>query len=178
MTDTTVNPVLPARGLIRTITDLTAELAALAQARADYDAAKAALDAARAEWEAERQVEFDHVAALKRALETREEAAREAALRLYGETLETRPAEGVEIKLYDTVTVDPDAATAWARTHMPALLVLDMRAYEKVLREVHNSRLLSDLLAMPGVVVKTPKATLARDLSLYLEGNNGHSSAR
>lgn len=169
MTDTTVKPIT---------TDLTAELAALAKARADYEAAKAVLDAQRAAWEAEHQAEIDRVATLKHELAAREESAREAALQRYGETLDTKPVDGVEIKLYDTVTVDPDAATAWARTHMPALLVLDMRAYEKVLREVRSSKLLSGLMTMPGDVVKTPKATLARDLSMYLEGGNDHGSAQ
>src|SRR3990170_3162665 len=54
-------------------------------------------------------------------------------------------------------------AVSQARAHMPVLLSLDLRAYEKVLREVRASKLLSELIVMPGLLDEEPRATVGRD---------------
>lgn len=143
-------------------------LTALAQARADYEIAKTALDKARAAFDAEHASLIEGVASLKTALDSTERAVRDAAERHSEETGEVKPADGIEVKNWDGVVYDADAARAWCLANMPALMVLNTSAYEKVFKEVSASKLLSGLIAMPGTLVTTAKASIARDLSRYL----------
>lgn len=145
------------------------QLAELALRRADYDAAKSVLDTARADFDTEHALLIDRVAALKASLDSTDRAIRVAAERQCEETGEAKPAVGIEVKNWDGVVYDADTARSWCLVNMPALLVLNASAYEKVFKEVHTSKLLSDLITMPGQLVTTAKASLARDLSSYLK---------
>ena len=142
----------------------------LARARADYDLAKADLDARRAAFDAEHAEQIARVADLKTALEVSEQQIRDAAVRFFDETGDKKPAPGVEIKLWDGVTYDPSAARTWCLVNMPALLVLNAAAYEKLFREVVSSKTLSSVIVgMPGLLITDSKASIARDLSQYLK---------
>jgi len=142
----------------------------LAQARQSYEKVKAALDAERAAWEAQHADLIARVTAAKKTVAAAEETVRETARQAYESsdgTKQVHPA--VEIKLFEVGIFDDAAAEAWARQHMPGLLVFDARAYEKVLREVKKSKLLAGVFAtMPGQVITDAKPTIKRDLSTYL----------
>lgn len=149
--------------------DLKDQMTQLAEARAQYERIKARHDDELTAWKAAHQAMIDEMEQAKAALDTAESAARDMALAAYAETEQTRPAPGVTIKLFDTVAVDSSEARTWALANMPVLLTLDMRAYEKVLREVSGSKLLTGLFGtMPGYVTQEPKATIDRDLSYLL----------
>jgi hypothetical protein len=154
---------------------LTDALEQLAEYRGVYDRAKAQHDAALDAWKNANKDMIDRMEQAKADVAEVDEAVREFALEIYGETMETKPADGVEIKQVDTAIIEVSAATDWARANMPALLTLNNRAYEKVLREVQASKLLSGLMDMPGVVRTEPKVYVARDLSAYLESRDDRS---
>lgn len=170
------------------VSQLVDELETLAEARAAQAAAEAALEQKRAAFELENQDLIAAVADLTAARKEAEERARVAAEAVYAATGEPKPIPGVEVKLYDTVEVDPavaaawardhmrvllvvedaDAVTAWLRDHQPELLGVDMKLYDKILREVRAVKFLDEVMGMPGAVTRMPKATFSRDLSRYL----------
>jgi hypothetical protein len=151
------------------ILPLAAQVQALAAARKNYEERKAELETRRAAFEAEHATLIDQVATLKTALDTVEVTTRGAALDEYARTGERKPHEAVEIKLWDKADYDPAAALHWCRLFMPGLLVLDAKAYDKLLREVSASQTLADVIRdMPGTIIQEPKASLARDLTAYL----------
>lgn len=85
-----------------------------------------------------------------------EELVRGLALDVFMETENTKPAPGVEIKQFTTLTYDHKQALAWALEHRIAL-VLDKKTFEKIapsLEFVH--------------VAKDPRATIATDLDKAL----------
>lgn len=149
--------------------NLEAKRAALALARQQYEARRAELDAARAAFEADHAELIAEVDSLKEAETVADVDLRDEALKIYAADLDNKkPIEGVEVKLWDVMDFDRVEAETWARANMPALLVLDTAAYKKVLKEVKDSKILSDLIPLPGTVRLEPKVSIARDLSAYL----------
>lgn len=150
--------------------DMSWAVGHLAETRQRYEQAKTSLDAKRATWEAEHQAEIDAVAAYKIQMERYEQVVRDQALEHFRATGEKKPHTAVEIKMWDEAQYNPAEAAGWCQFQMPALLVLDAKAYEKILRAVRDSKTLSDthLATMPGRVVDQPKVSIARDLSAYL----------
>jgi hypothetical protein len=148
---------------------LEEKLTALAQARAAYEARKATLDAAKADWENANRDLLESVAQLKADMNAADEAVRDEALKAYGESLDTKPADGVTIKQYTVIRAEEPAVRAWAMTYMPALLVPDMKAFEQIRRAVLDHKALADVFpVIPGTVVIEPRVTVASNLSQYL----------
>lgn len=140
----------------------------LAQARAAEVSLKAEYEVARAAFEVAHAALITNLDTAKNHRSNLEASLRTSAEAHYEETGEKAPHGAIEIKLYDGVVVEADTARVWCLANMPALLQLDLRAYEKVRREVAGSKLLSDLIAMPGEIVTTAKATVKADLTLWL----------
>lgn len=153
------------------IESLKTQLTELAAARQEYEQKKAELDAltnAFNDLHAELISKVDELNTVKK---THEETCRNLGLVEYHATGEKKPIDGVEVKLWDVTLFDPIEALQWCRVNMPALLMLNDKAYDKVLRERANSKNLRDALPdMPGQVAEEPKTSLARDLSQYLVG--------
>ena len=148
---------------------LEALRADLALARQKHDEKKADLDEARAAWEEAHRTLIESERQLRDDAKTADDAFREAALEAYAIDPENRkPVEGVEVKLWDAINIEASEAETWARANMPALLVLDDKAYKKVLKEVNASKTLSSIIAMPGMVRQEPKVSVSRDLSAYV----------
>ena len=83
-----------------------------------------------------------------------ETALREAALGVYQQTGEKKPAPGVEVKLRTNLIYEEAAALVWASEHKIAL-ALDKKAFEKVAKAS----------PLPFVLVEqTPFATIATEL--------------
>lgn len=140
----------------------------LAQARATEDELKRDYDTAYEAFKAAHAGLIDRLSTAKNHRSNLEDSLRTSAEALYEDTGDKAPHEAIEIKMFDGVVVEPDAARAWCLVNMPALLQLDLRAYEKVRREVENSKLLSDILTMPGLIVTTAKATVKTNLAPWL----------
>lgn len=148
---------------------LKEQLKELAQARQQYTQKKAELDALREQFNEQHAVLIAEVETLSAAQKEADETCRGVGLVEYLRTKNNKPLQGVEIKLWDTATFDPLEALQWCRVNMPALLTLNSKTYEKVLRERANSKNLREALPdMPGHVTEEPKVSLARDLSGYL----------
>jgi hypothetical protein len=143
---------------------LTDKVTELATAKQRQDELQAQYDAAKVAFEATHKQLLDDLAAAKQTTSTLDTEVRELALA----SGEKKPHDAVEIKTWDECEFDPTEAVNWCRLYMPALLELNTKAYDKVLREVVNSKTLSGILTMPGKVVEKPKASVARDLTAYL----------
>jgi len=140
----------------------------LAASRREFDEAKAKLDAARKLFDEQNAALIAEVSEKKNKAEVVEAELRTMAVSEFATTGEKKPHAAIEVKMFDAVVYDTAAALNWARLFMPGLLALDSRAYEKLLKEVHNSKTLADVIKdMPGEVKEGPKATIARDLSGY-----------
>jgi hypothetical protein len=147
---------------------MTEALADLAQKRQAYEQAKAALDAKRKAFDDEHRAEIEAVAEKKVLVDVVESAVRTQAVDCFKATGSTKPANGVEVKLWTVAVFDPDSAREWAMKNIPALMRLDEKAYEKLLKEVRDSDTLQALMgSMPGAITKDPRASIARDLSMY-----------
>lgn len=107
------------------------------------------------------QEDISRLRAEVRALEIK---AKAEALAEYEATGNKKPWEGATIKTYKTVDFDVGIAEAWCRKNAPALLSLDSKAYKKTAPALPGS---------PVTVSNEPRATLSRDLSAYLEGDDG-----
>jgi multidrug efflux pump subunit AcrA (membrane-fusion protein) len=146
--------------------------AELALARKKHEERKTALDAARAAWEEANRALIESEQQLREDVKAADEAFREAALETYAIDPENKkPVDGIEVKLYDVMDFDKAEADTWARTNMPALLILDEKAYRKILKEVANNKALRNvpvLSTIPGTVRKEPKPNVDRDLSAYI----------
>ena len=91
-----------------------------------------------------------------------ESDVRVRACEAFGETGIAKPAEGISIRLFTTLAYDLTAVTNWCRGIMPGLLMLDTKRFERMARE--------DLLpGAPVEIIKEPRATIATDLSAYLD---------
>lgn len=149
--------------------ELTQKLTELAQARAAHAVAKADLDAKRAAWEAEHADEIAAVKGLADTLSAAEDVARDAAHRYFIMTGDTKPVAGVEIKMVGIPIYDAGEAERWVRQNMPRLLSFSAGVYDKFLREVKASKVLTGQFPdLPGDMVDEPKPYLGRDLAAYL----------
>lgn len=87
--------------------------------------------------------------------------ARLAILDAYAATGSKKPAPGAGIRVNRDVVYDFDEAMAWCRESAPALLTLHIAAFRKAA--------LAGLPGAPAEIVERPTATIASDLSMYLE---------
>jgi ABC-type transporter Mla subunit MlaD len=87
---------------------------------------------------------------------------RQVALDVYQRTQDAKPFgdRRVQIKQYTTVDYDPDTALDYARQHLRAAVKLDKRKFD---------RLSKDLELDFVTIEQEPRATIARDLSQFLE---------
>ena len=137
--------------------------------RYEHQTVKAKLDALEAQFKAEHATLIAQVSELDDQAKAAETTLRTAALNAYHATGEKKWIDGVEIKLWDSAEYDPVEALKWCRGNMVALLELNTKAYEKVLRERTNNKTLAEVLPdMPGKVSDEAKPSIARDLAQYL----------
>lgn len=148
-----------------TTTDLLEQtLAGVAKARADRDAIEGRVKALRAAFEDSIRKDLDALAALKKAADDAEAAARVQALACYElDKTNKAPALGAGIKVSRVYTYDAAKALEWARKSQMCLVPesLDVKAFEKVLKASPAS---FDFVTSEDV----PSATLGSDLSAYL----------
>jgi len=90
-----------------------------------------------------------------------ESQAREAALAVYAETGNKKPADGVGIRVYQRLRYDVAEVMAWCKEHAPVFVIetLDKKPFEKAA---------PDMAGAPVIVEEEPTATLGKDLSAYL----------
>lgn len=148
---------------------LKEQLVLLAATRKAHQEKKAELDALREAFNAQHAELVAEVDRLSGVQKESEETCRNLGLVVFHTTGNKKPFEGVEVKLWDVAAFNATEAEQWCRVNMPALLILNGKAYEKVLRERANSETLKAVLPdMPGDVTEEPKTSLGRDLSQYL----------
>jgi hypothetical protein len=141
----------------------------LAQARLEFEQAKAELDAERKAFDERNAHLISKVESYRKELELRDNSLRDAVLDSFKIDENPKPHDGIEIKQVDSATFDKVAAHQWAISNAAALLTLDVKAYDKLLREVRGNKTLTAVFgSMPGEVVKEPKVYIAGDLSAYL----------
>lgn len=89
-----------------------------------------------------------------------ENEVREWAITAFLTTGDKKPHPAVQIKEYTVLTYDDGQALTYSREHIPNAVKLDKRAFEKA----------AAALALDFVQIATePRATIATDLSKYLE---------
>jgi len=88
-----------------------------------------------------------------------EENVRKAALDAYGESGEKRIHPAVVIKVFTVLNYLETAAFAYAREHLPTVLRLDKRKFEKAAKTIDLEFVTKS---------QEPRATISRDLSSYL----------
>jgi len=89
---------------------------------------------------------------------------RQAAMDAYGATRNKKPHPAAKIGIYQTLSYNSDTARDYAREHLPNVLNLNRRAFEKVAR----------VLDLPFVIIRQePRVTIARDLTAYLDTGAG-----
>jgi len=133
----------------------------LAQARREAGWAKHKADELEAQLKATtlgQQVELAKAAAKRKAKQEQAayEEVRGLALDCYEATGDTEPHPAVKIKLYTVLDYDPSVARNWSAEHMPDLLVLDKKAFERVAKAAPM-----DFVE----IEKEPRPTIARDLA-------------
>ena len=89
---------------------------------------------------------------------------RKNVIATYEETGEKKPHPACGVRLTTKMRyVDADAIT-WCRENLPAALSLNRRLFEK------HAKGVAETAPIPGVAfIKEPKATIAKDLSVYLK---------
>lgn len=145
------------------------ELQLLAVARVQYDEAKARLDAARKAFDEQHAALIAEVEAKRSNQETQDRKVRELAGGHFANDGIAKPLEGIEIKMVERAEFRGEEASKWAFENARALLSLDTKAYDKLLREVRSNKALTAVFgSMPGEVIKEAKVFIASDLSAYL----------
>ena len=131
----------------------------LAQARKikqEYEGELAELNAEIAERYGKRSKRIMSLLSVAKAdVEDAEQTVREAALALYHRDGSKKPHEAVQVKMYTTLTYDPDDAIGYCIKALPDALKLDKRIFEKVAK-----------VALPDfVTIETePRASIARKI--------------
>ena len=98
--------------------------------------------------------------AAKMAVSEAEAQARSAALAEYAASGERKPAPGIEIRLWQVVDFDEQAATDWCRVHAPNYLTVDAKRFREAA---------STLVGAPLVVRAEPRASLRNaEIAAYL----------
>lgn len=145
------------------------ELELLALARSEYEEAKAKLDAARKAFDEQNAALIAEVETKRSNQETQDKIVRDLALGLFANDEIAKPIAGIEIKMVERTEFRYQDANMWAFENARALLALDTKAYDKLLREVRGNKTLTAVFgSMPGEVVKEAKVYIASDLSAYL----------
>lgn len=146
--------------------DLMNQVRRLHEARERYADAKAVLDAAKYEWEQQHMAEIEEIAKAAGERDAIEGRLRTMAVAAYKETGERKPAPGVEVKMFDTIDYNREAAFEWAKEHGLALR-LDDAAFRNIAKAQK----------LPCVRYGTePKATVATDLGKVVDGEARHGS--
>jgi len=141
------------------MSELTAQIALVAEARNEAARYHEMHRAALAVWEEEHAALIDDRGKAVERLRDAENWLREMTRAAYAETGNRTPAPGVGIRMVTELYYEKEKAFAWAREHDMALW-LDVRAFEKIAK------------ASPIEFVEIreqPQATIAQDLSPYLE---------
>lgn len=144
-------------------TELNALVQAVAQVRRQTAQAQATLTTARIAFEQQHAEVIAAVTAAQAQQERAEEALRQATLAAYASAGNKRPHRAVAVRVMTRLVYDLGAITAWARENLPAILVLDVKTFERV--APHHQ--------VPGVTVSAePVATIARDLTPWHAPDN------
>lgn len=148
-----------------TATELECLLGDLARARAAQDARLAEVERLEVELaatELARRLEAAEDALRQQTAQVKmmEGVVRQYAERLYEETGQAKPVNGIQIKVFRSLRYDQGEALTWAKQHAPELVVesLDVKRFEKV----------ATVLGAPVVEAEEPRATIAKDLSALL----------
>ena len=163
MTEQTHDPKAVLEGMVK---DLATERFSLWIFRQRVETAKGALEASGPwkEWDLERAVESEQA----RTVAALEAATRTLAVEVAAE-LHVKDLQGVTVVARRTFEVSDEAkATAWAKANMPEALILDHRAFEKMVMARPGG---AD--GVPGVDYSEQEygaARIDRDLSRYLAG--------
>jgi hypothetical protein len=140
-------------------------LGAVAALRVDLDETKQRLADAEAalhdtpEWERYEEMRGE-VQAVNELLSTLLMTVKYDALSAYQATGAKQPESGVTIKMYSVLKYDLDTAEDWCRENAPTLLSLDVKRFEKAAKTLPGA---------PVEIEQEPRATIASDLSAYLE---------
>lgn len=160
-----VSAALEAAFITKTLTDQLRELARARQTLADLRTIAEGIGmeiadlAISQKWHAARDKYREH----ERYIETLEVAVRNAAVEAFLATGDKHPAEGVTVKVFKNLSYAIETVTDWARLHMPMVLALDRKRFERAA----TSGILPD--TAPVDVIDEPRVTIASDLSVYLE---------
>lgn len=97
-------------------------------------------------------------------IETLESLIRDRALDCFSKSGEKKPHPAVSIRMRTVLSYDPDRALAWCKVYLPKALSLNRKIFEK------HARAVAETHPVPFVEIrKEPQATIARDLSRYLQ---------
>jgi hypothetical protein len=98
----------------------------------------------------------------KQSLQELDNEIRSAAVLEWEESGNKKPFPGIGIRVTKKFGYDFDKALEWSKENMPALLTLDVKKFEKVLT-------VSEPAGLSLNIDYVPIATIAKDLSMYLE---------
>jgi hypothetical protein len=148
-----------------TATELECLLGELARARAAQDAKLAEVENLEVELAATElagrlEAAEDTLRQQTAQVKMMEGVVREYAERLYEETGQAKPVNGIQIRVTRELSYIPFVALAWCKEHAKALVVetLDVKHFEKV----------AVVLEAPVAVCEVPRAAIAKDLSALL----------
>lgn len=141
----------------------------LAQMRSEYEEARSRVQAAKEAIAASKlgcdlaEAE-ENVRVLAEFVEGAEQSVRNVALLEYQVDGNTDPHAAVKIKLYTVLDYEAAEALRYCREHLPQALKLDKRSFETAAKA-----LVLDFVQID----KEPRATIARDLSVFLTVTEG-----
>jgi hypothetical protein len=133
----------------------------VAAARQQTAQAESTLKTARSAWEQDHAALFTTVEEARTAQEAAEAALRQAVLTIFAQDGNKHPHPATGVRVTSHLVYDAQSITEWARENLPAVLVLDVKTFERV----------APHLMVPGVsMVEEPIATIAQDLAAWLMG--------
>jgi hypothetical protein len=91
-----------------------------------------------------------------------EQVAKSEALQAVIDGLEELP-DGMQVKRFSVVTYDAKEVSAWARFHLPAVMVLDAKKFERAVKDGLAGE------APTVQIIIDARVQLAADLSAYLD---------
>lgn len=138
----------------------------VAQARGDAAEAKDALSILRAAWEEHQSVIISRAKELSELQVIAEAQLRDLALMYHADTGDKHPGSGVEIRILQRLSYNPDIALLWAKEHRLAIS-LDKRAFESIAK---NDPI--DFVE----ISEEASATIATDLAKALEKEEQHGN--
>lgn len=121
--------------------------------------AETTLKAVRSAWEQDHVTLLATVEEARAAQEAAEAALRQAVLAIFAQEGNKHPHPATGVRVTSRLVYDAQTITEWARENLPAVLVLDVKTFERV----------APHLMVPGVsTVEEPIATIAQDLATWL----------